>query len=107
MAKPKKKPVPKTDVQIKAEIKALEEIKPRVRRTSFFGEDNWEKIDAEIAVLKEDLDEDAIYDRWPADDEGGDNPPELDSALTARRWMDGDESEGLAESWETAAGGKK
>ena len=84
----------------KAEIKALEDIKPKVRKMSGFGDDNHSKIDAEIAVLKEDLDEDAIYDRWPADDEGGDNPAELDSALGARRWMDGEEDTGLAESWE-------
>jgi len=74
-----------------------------VRRISGFGDDNWAKIDAEIAVLEEDLDEDAIYDRWEPKEEGVEPPPEVDSGLLARRWMDGEEDEGLAEGWKPAA----
>jgi hypothetical protein len=99
-----KKYTKKTAVQVKAEIKALEAIKPKVPHHSGFGDDNYAKIDAEVAVLREDLDEDAIYSRYEGEDPDAEPPPELDCALHARRWMDGEEDEGLAEGWKPAAG---
>lgn len=89
-----------TAAQIKAEIAALKKLKPKVRRRTAFGDDNWKAIDAEIAVLAENLSDNRIYDRFtPRDEETGDEDPdgnrhELDAALETRRWLDGESSDG-------------
>ncbi len=75
---------PKSDKQIKEEIAKLEEMKPNVRRSSSFGDDHHEAIDAQVEVLKEQLDNDEIYDRF---EDGPQNV--LDAALEAMGWMDG------------------
>jgi hypothetical protein len=86
-----KKPTPKA---IATEIQALKELLPSVRRYTAFGDDNHAAIRAEIAVIEENLDNDAIYERFqPIDDEGepdesGNNRGELDAALGARWWLD-------------------
>ena len=49
-----------TPEQIKNEIKALEEMQPKVKRFSSFGDDNHEAIDAQLDVLKNDLTDDEI-----------------------------------------------
>lgn len=104
---PKKEVKPKTAAEIAAEIKALTAIRPKVRRYSLFGEDNHARIDAEIAVLREDLDDDAIYDRFQDEANPDENPPELDAALHARQWMDGHEKDGLADGWRPLTDEKK
>jgi hypothetical protein len=81
-----------TEDEVKAEIARLKEMKPKVRRKTAFGDDNWEKIDAQIRVLEEDMDEDAIYAAW-----GDDNDPEhnldlIHNAREAREWLDGVET---------------
>jgi len=86
-----KKPTRK---MIATEIQVLKELLPNVRRYTAFGDDNRAAIRAEVAVLEEDLDEDAIYERFqPINDEGepdesGNNRGELDAALGARQWLD-------------------
>lgn len=45
----------KTDEQIAAEIAKLEEMKPRVRRYSLFGDSHHAAIDAQVRVLRERL----------------------------------------------------
>lgn len=103
----KSKLKPKTKTEIKAEIEALRFIKPKVRRVSFFGDDNHARIDAEILVLEKDMTEDQIYERFE-NKENSDDCATLDSALDARRWMDGDDEDGgLAENWKAASGLKK
>jgi cell fate (sporulation/competence/biofilm development) regulator YlbF (YheA/YmcA/DUF963 family) len=82
MVKPK---VP-NEKQIKAEIEKLEKMKPRIRDITGFGESNHEKIDVQIEVLKEDLDNDDIWDRWPAEEK--DMEVRM-SAEEARNWLDG------------------
>jgi hypothetical protein len=77
----KKKP---TAAQIKAEIAKLEKMKPNVRRSSAFGDDHQAAIDAQLDVMKEGLDNDAIYDRY---EHGPQNV--LDAALEVMGWMDG------------------
>lgn len=94
---------PKTKEQVRSEMEALRELKPRVRRQSAFGEDNHAKIEAQIEVLRDNLDEDAIYERFQDADDPDEMSPELDAALDARRWMDGENPEGLAEGWEPLA----
>lgn len=46
-----------TREEIEAEIEALEEIKPKVPESSHFGDDNWASIDAQIEVLRGEIDE--------------------------------------------------
>ena len=81
----------RTDKQIVTEISKLEQMKPRVRPRSGFGDSHHDAIDAQIEVLKGRLDNDAIYDRYWGDPESGDEMPEdvLIAALDAMGWMDG------------------
>jgi hypothetical protein len=72
---------PKTQKQIDAEIAALREIKPRVPRYTGFGDDNWKKIDVQIAVLERDMDEDDISGIVDAD--------ENSIAYETIQWRDG------------------
>lgn len=89
----------KTDSEIKQEIKDLKALKPRVRRSSAFGDDHHAAIDAQVEVLEYGLDEDEVEDRadendWP------DNV--RDSAMEAARWMAGEsELARLVDDWES------
>lgn len=84
----------KTDDEIQAEITALQDIRPRVRPRSAFGDDNIAKLDAQVAVLQNHLDTRKIYDTFEHDDEA------LMAALDARQWLDGESDiEHLAEDW--------
>ena len=78
-----------TAKQIKKEADKLAKMKPQVRRTTAFGDDNHEAIDAQIRVLDEDMNEDEIYGEWE-----GDENRLRDNALEARRWMDGESEDG-------------
>ncbi len=86
-----------TPERVQQEIATLQEIKPRVRRRNFFGDDNHAAIDAQIAVLKNGLDEDAIDAQW------SDNEHTLDSALEALAWRNGEDvdslEDGLVAAW--------
>lgn len=96
MAKKKSKP---TATQIKEEIARLKEMKPKVRRHSFFGDDNHASIDAQIRVMERSMNEDAIY-RFFEPDDSEENRSELDCALSARQWLDGESSDGKpSDSW--------
>ena len=79
----------KTRKQIQAEIDKLEDIKPTVLRTSFFGDNYHDAIDAQIEVLENDMDDDDIYNNQDSE-EWAQNV--VDAALEARQWRD-DESE--------------
>lgn len=81
-----------TKKEITAEVKALKKMKPNIRERTAFGEDNQAAIDAQINVLENDMGDDAIYDQYGGDDEEETdaNRHELDNALEARRWLDGD-----------------
>ena len=72
----------KTQDEINTEIELLKAIKPKVRRFTAFGDDNWKSIDAQIITLERKFDEDAIYDRY-------DDPNTLNDALLAHNWMRG------------------
>lgn len=93
-----------TQKQIDSEIAKLKKMKPRVRRTSAFGDNHHNAIDAQVEVLTSRLSEMAIYDR--SDDGTGDELNEdkwrenvRESALEARRWMDGDEPHPPSHNW--------
>jgi hypothetical protein len=86
----------KSHEQINNEINALRTIKPTVRKTNAFHEDNHEAIDAQIAVLEERMSHDDVYDTWGDEDTDEFSQHLLDAALRACDWMSGDlaESEG-------------
>lgn len=74
-----------TQAEIDAEIKALEDVLPKVPARSFFGDDNRSAIRVSMRVLKDNMSEDDIYDRYG---DSADNV--LEEALGARHWLDGD-----------------
>ena len=87
----------KTQKEIDAQIKALKEIRPKVKPYSFFGDDNLAKLDAQVQVLEEDLDEYDVYEEWPEDEEEFDIRA---CANLAVEWRDGEsETEDLADDW--------
>lgn len=81
--------------EVRAEVKSLQEIKPKVIQTTFFGDDNHAAIDAQIEVLERRLSENTIFDKW-------DNDYLRDAALEARAWLDS-EVESLTDSWKSLA----
>jgi len=89
----------KTKEQITKEIEALKTVRPNVRPTSMFGDDNLGSVDAQIMVLENDWDDNEIYDRY---DHCNSSEYILDAALAARGWIDDegdDDCEGLACEW--------
>jgi hypothetical protein len=84
-----KAPTPKA---VKAEIALLEKMTPHVQQFSMFGDDNHEKIDAQIEVLRDDLDQDDIDERWEVG-EGGRGMELRMSAEGAMNWRDGENDE--------------
>ena len=76
--------MPQTQEQVQQEIATLQEIKPRVRRRTLFGDDNHAAIDTQITVLEDGLDEETIYAEWE------DNDHLLTAALEALAWRNGD-----------------
>ena len=87
----------KTQKEIDTQIERLKAVMPNVRPTSFFGDSNLDKIDAQIKVLEEDMDSDDVWDEWP--EEEGDMEVRM-SADDAVSWRDGESDiEDLAEDW--------
>ena len=89
----------KTKEQITKEIEALKTVRPNVRSTSIFGDDNLGGVDAQIDVLEDDMDDDDIYDRY---DRTSSSEYILEAAVAAREWIndeEDDDCEGLACEW--------
>lgn len=93
-----------TDLAIQTEIKGLREVKPTVRRFSFFNDDHHAAIDAQILVLHNKMKEAKVYELYSSDDD--ELPPTrpanvLDAALDAVRWMAGEYTDypSLVDSW--------
>lgn len=59
----------RSQADVDAEIKRLEEMMPKVRRYTAFGDDNHKRIGIAIAVLRSDWDEDDISARYHDADE--------------------------------------
>lgn len=80
--------------EIDAEIAKLEDYKGRVRHGMF---DNRAAIDSQMCVLREKLNTDGIYNRWPDDD----RDCEIRfNASDAMDWMNGDKDEAPSVEWE-------
>jgi hypothetical protein len=93
----------KTQDQIETEIDALKEIKPRVVRRSFFGDNNHAAIDAQIEALSELWEEDDIHENFESGyHEMLATEHARDSALDAANWLHADETEEVeapSDSW--------
>ena len=87
----------KTQEEIKVQIERLKAIRPDIRPTSFFGDSNLDKLDAQIKVLEEDMDSGDIWDEWSEEESDMETRMAADDA---RNWLD-DESdiEDLATDW--------
>jgi hypothetical protein len=87
MKKSKLKMKKPTEAEIKAEIALLEEMKPHVRATSYFGDNHHASIDLQLRVLDGELDEDDLFDategNWDRESIGRD----------ALKWMNGEQDE--------------
>lgn len=98
----------RTDEEINAEVEKLTEMKPKVVRMTAFGDDNHESIDAQIELLKERMDEDAMCERTQYEDDIEENgrddskwsPHAGDIARQALDWMNGDSDESPSSDWE-------
>lgn len=86
----------KNHKEIAEEIKWLRDNKTKVRQYSHFGDDNHASIDAELAVLEDNLDDGEIYNKQ---DDGDWSENQVDNALHARRWLDGEEAESPSFGW--------
>lgn len=86
----------KMQEEIKKEIEALKAIRPKVTPHSMFGDDNLAQLDAQVEVLEGNLDSDDIGDRY---DHAGASEEILSAAFHARDWIDGNETDSLAEGW--------
>jgi hypothetical protein len=85
---------PPTEEEIAAEIKALTDLKPKIRPTSAFGESNTAAISAQIEVLKN------LWDVCEVEDHYDGNDYALGSATEAAEWLEGEsESATLTENW--------
>jgi len=73
---------------VMAEIDKLNEMKPRVRHYSQFNDDNWQAIDAQLEVLREDLSMEEIDERW-GDYEDAFGGALYDAAVFAYGWKGG------------------
>jgi len=102
MKKPTKK-IP-TQKEIDAEIKWLTANKPKIRRITFFKDNNHDAIDAQIEVLKNNLTDQQIDDKsWFEDDESLDlskwSPHTRDSAMQVYSWLNGYTAEQPSKGW--------
>jgi len=78
----------KTASEIRDEVKALTEIKPKVRRYTVFGDDNWAAIDRQIEALVDEWTDNDVRDL--RDDL---TEHEFQSAREAIDWANGDYDE--------------
>lgn len=89
-----------TKTEIEAEIKALRALKPKVRKTTFFGDSNWDAIEAQITVLELSLSQENIDKNL---DEEAWTEYEYNNALDARAWLDGERENSLSGEWKELA----
>lgn len=91
--KANKKP---TLAQCEAQSKALAKLKPKVLRSSAFGDDHHAAIDMQIRVLDERMTEDEVYDAQSVED----LPDNVaDAAIEAVRFRNGEAKEDLVTGW--------
>lgn len=85
----------RTEEEIKRQIEGLEKMKTTLPHFSKFGDDNWKKIDAQVAVLKGEKKPDDYYQDETAEEfEDGDNDI-WQAAEEAEQWLNGHNNEDL------------
>lgn len=82
--------VVRNDEQKASMVEALRKMKNKAPEYTMFGDNNHEGIDAQIAVIEEEQDEDAVYDRYPDDEE---DQHTRDMALDAVNWLNGSQDD--------------
>ena len=99
-----------TQEQINAEIAELKRIRPLIPQYTAFGDNNWDKVDAQIEVLENALSDIDIDNRTQADEDDDDESKwSLEVAGNAREacdWMFGDSDEKPSENWASLVGAK-
>ena len=94
----------KTEQEVQQEIEKLQEMKPKVRPYTAFGDNNRNAIQAQIDALMEEMDDGDVYDKLGTEedefDDGEWTQHEVDTALQAIQWRDGDAEESPSEGWE-------
>jgi hypothetical protein len=83
----------RTQIEIEAEIKALEACKTYIPRRTTFGDDNHKNVDLQIEELRDGIDDTA--DEWNDYSDG-----EQSSIMEARYWKEGDEDESPSSGWD-------
>ena len=83
-----------TQKQIDAEIKALEECKSYIPKTTTFGDDNHRGVDLQIDFLKGEIDETA--DEW-----NDFNDDEQSIILEAKGWQEGSIAKSPSSGWDS------
>jgi hypothetical protein len=85
----------RTQEEINVQIEGLKKEKEKVPETSNFGDKNWEKIDAQIAVLEGKKTPDDYYEDESAEEfEDGDNDIWM-AATDAENWLGGHSNDNL------------
>lgn len=77
----------RTETEKQEMISKLESQKEVLPEFSFFGDNNWNQIDAAIDVIQNNLDSDEIYDKYEFESDV------VDYAHTAREWLDGEDND--------------
>ena len=87
----------KTQAEIDKQVKKLKAIRPKVKPTTYFGDSNLDKLDAQVKVLEEDMDFDEVWNEWPEEEKDMEIRMSADEAVS---WRDGESDEDdLAEDW--------
>ena len=85
--------------EITGEAQLLAEMKPRVRPSNLFGDDNHAAIEVQMEVLNRKMNASEIANRWGEDGEDADDDL-LVAALDAHDWYTGSSDEGPpSEGW--------
>jgi len=89
----------RTEAEIQTQIEELTAIKlkPTFRRTTLFGDNNVEAIEAQIEVLEERLTDDDVTDRQDMEDF---SEHAANSALDAANWLAGVDEDTPVKGWE-------
>jgi hypothetical protein len=83
----------KLQKEIDKEIATLKGMVDKIPPFTAFGDSNVERIEAEIRVLEESMDEDDVFDTF---DDGSEAQ---DAARNALLWREGNEDESPSEGW--------
>jgi len=98
-----------TQKQINNEVAKLEKLKGKIQKTSAFGDNHVDAIEAQVRVLKERLTDQQIEDKSHHEDEDEDDEHAedeslwkqnvRDAAMDARNWLTGQVKEPPSKGW--------